>query len=88
LAQSLFQVGGNAGSSLGPLLAALIVIPHGQRSIAWFSVAALVAIVVLTQIGRWYKQHPSVRKARSQAGHATLSRNKVMFAMGILILLV
>jgi FSR family fosmidomycin resistance protein-like MFS transporter len=88
LAQSLFQVGGNAGSSLGPLLAALIVIPHGQRSIAWFSVAALIAIVVLTQIGRWYKQHPSVRKARSQAGHATLSRNKVMFAMGILILLV
>ncbi len=47
LAQSLFQVGGNAGSSLGPLLAALIVIPHGQRSIAWFSLAALVAIVVL-----------------------------------------
>ncbi|OAJ52300.1 Fosmidomycin resistance protein [Paraburkholderia ginsengiterrae] len=88
LAQSLFQVGGNAGSSLGPLLAALIVIPHGQRSIAWFSVAALVAIVVLTQIGRWYKQHPSVKKARSSAGHATLSRGKVMFAMGVLVMLV
>lgn len=88
LAQSLFQVGGNAGSSLGPLLAALIVIPHGQRSIAWFSVAALVAIVVLTQIGRWYKAHPSVRKVRSQAGHATLSRNKVIFAMSVLMLLV
>ncbi|NYH13144.1 MFS transporter [Paraburkholderia bryophila] len=88
LAQSLFQVGGNAGSSLGPLLAALIVIPHGQRSIAWFSVAALVAIVVLTQIGRWYKRHPSIRKARSSAPHATLSRNKVMFAMGVLMLLV
>jgi MFS transporter, FSR family, fosmidomycin resistance protein len=88
LAQSLFQVGGNAGSSLGPLLAALIVIPHGQRSIAWFSVAALVAIVVLTQIGRWYKAHPSVKKVRSQAGHATLSRNKVIFAMSVLMLLV
>ncbi|MFM0016776.1 MFS transporter [Paraburkholderia sediminicola] len=88
LAQSLFQVGGNAGSSLGPLLAALIVIPHGQRSIAWFSVAALVAIVVLTQIGRWYKQHPAVKKARSRTGHATLSRNQVMFAMGVLVLLV
>ncbi|CAB3796826.1 MFS transporter [Paraburkholderia fynbosensis] len=88
LAQSLFQVGGNAGSSLGPLLAALIVIPHGQRSIAWFSAAALVAIVVLTQIGRWYKQHPSVRKARSTVAHATLSRNQVMLAMGVLILLV
>ena len=89
LAQSLFQVGGNAGSSLGPLLAALIIIPHGQRSIAWVSVAALVAIVVLTQIGRWYKRHPATRKAKgAQAGHATLSRNKVLFAMGVLMLLV
>jgi FSR family fosmidomycin resistance protein-like MFS transporter len=88
LAQSLFQVGGNAGSSLGPLLAALIVIPHGQRSIAWFSAAALVAIVVLTQIGRWYKRHPSVKKARAQAAHATLPRNKVIMAMSVLVLLV
>jgi MFS transporter, FSR family, fosmidomycin resistance protein len=88
LAQSLFQVGGNAGSSLGPLLAALIVIPHGQRSIAWFSAAALVAIVVLTQIGRWYKRHPSVKKARGQVAHATLPRNKVIMAMGVLVLLV
>ncbi|MGF6603175.1 FSR family fosmidomycin resistance protein-like MFS transporter [Paraburkholderia sp. GAS448] len=88
-AQSLFQVGGNAGSSLGPLLAALIVIPHGQRSIAWFSVAALVAIVVLTQIGRWYKQHPATKKARgAQAGHPTLPRSKVMLAMSVLVLLV
>ncbi|MFT4064149.1 MFS transporter [Paraburkholderia sp.] len=88
LAQSLFQVGGNAGSSLGPLLAALIVIPHGQRSIAWFSAAALVAIVVLTQIGRWYKRHPSVKKARGQATHATLPRNRIIMAMGVLVLLV
>ncbi|APA84342.1 MFS transporter [Paraburkholderia sprentiae WSM5005] len=88
LAQSLFQVGGNAGSSLGPLLAALIVIPHGQRSIAWFSAAALVAIVVLTQIGRWYKRHPSVRKARGQSAHVALPRNKVVLAMSVLVLLV
>ncbi|WP_233831204.1 MFS transporter [Paraburkholderia sp. ZP32-5] len=88
LAQSLFQVGGNAGSSLGPLLAALIVIPHGQRSIAWFSAAALVAMVVLTQIGRWYKRHPSVKKARGQGTHATLPRNKVIMAMSVLVLLV
>ncbi|MBB5498475.1 MFS transporter [Paraburkholderia sp. MM5384-R2] len=88
LAQSLFQVGGNAGSSLGPLLAALIVIPHGQRSIAWFSAAALVAIVVLTQIGRWYKRHPSVRKARGQGAHVTLPRNKIILAMSVLVLLV
>jgi MFS transporter, FSR family, fosmidomycin resistance protein len=88
LAQSLFQVGGNAGSSLGPLLAALIVIPHGQRSIAWFSLAALVGMVILTQIGRWYKQNPLVKKARAQVGHATLSRNKVMLAMSVLVMLV
>src|SRR5213082_1174533 len=55
LAQSLFQVGGNAGSSVGPLLAAFIVLPHGQRSIAWFSIAALLAIVILTNIGVWYR---------------------------------
>ncbi|SDG59367.1 MFS transporter, FSR family, fosmidomycin resistance protein [Paraburkholderia phenazinium] len=89
LAQSLFQVGGNAGSSLGPLLAALIIIPHGQRSIAWVSSAALVAIVVLTQIGRWYKRHPATKKARAaHAGHASLSRNQVRLAMGVLVLLV
>jgi FSR family fosmidomycin resistance protein-like MFS transporter len=89
LAQSLFQVGGNAGSSLGPLLAALIVIPHGQRSIAWFSLAALVAIVVLAQIGRWYSQHPATKKARgAQAGHPTLKRGQVMLAIGVLVMLV
>jgi FSR family fosmidomycin resistance protein-like MFS transporter len=89
LAQSLFQVGGNAGSSLGPLLAALIVIPHGQRSIAWFSAAALVGILVLTYISRWYKHHPATKKARSgQIAHAALPRGKVAFAMSILVLLV
>ncbi|MFD0891999.1 MFS transporter [Luteolibacter ambystomatis] len=53
LAQSLFQVGGNMGSSFGPLLAALIIVPHGQGSIAWFSVVALLGVVVLYQVGRW-----------------------------------
>lgn len=56
LAQSIFQVGGNAGSAMGPLLAALIVIPFGQGAISWFALAALLAIVVLTRIGNWYKQ--------------------------------
>jgi MFS transporter, FSR family, fosmidomycin resistance protein len=88
LAQSLFQVGGNAGSSLGPLLAAAIIIPHGQRSIAWFSLAALVAIVVLTQIGRWYKAHPGLKKKRAEAPHVALSRSRVATAIGILVLLV
>jgi MFS transporter, FSR family, fosmidomycin resistance protein len=88
LAQSLFQVGGNAGSSLGPLLAALIVIPNGQRSIAWFSAAALVAMLVLTNIGRWYKRHPATKKSRSTVAQSTLPRNKVLGAMSVLMLLV
>jgi FSR family fosmidomycin resistance protein-like MFS transporter len=89
LAQSLFQVGGNAGSSLGPLLAALIVIPHGQRSIAWFSVAALVAIVVLANIGRWYSRHPATKKKKgTRALHPSLPKSRVAFAIGVLVLLV
>ena len=66
LAQSLFQVGGNIGSASGPLLAAFVVVPHGQSSIAWFSGLALVAIFVLIQVGGWYSRHraparPAVR---------------------------
>ena len=57
LAQSFFQVGGNVGSSLGPLLAALVVVPHGQSNVIWFSLLALVGIVVLAGVGDWYRQH-------------------------------
>src|SRR5436309_12107868 len=67
MAQSLFQVGGNAGSAMGPLLAASVVIPAGQRSIAWFSGAALLAIVILVRVGGWYKR---------QAGAGAKSRMK------------
>ncbi|WP_233862901.1 MFS transporter [Paraburkholderia adhaesiva] len=88
LAQSLFQVGGNAGTSLGPLLAAAIIIPHGQHSIAWFSAAALVGIVVLSQIGRWYKAHPNMKKKRAEVPHVALSRARVQTAIVILVLLV
>ncbi|MFC0398515.1 MFS transporter [Paraburkholderia rhizosphaerae] len=88
LAQSLFQVGGNAGTSLGPLLAALIVIPHGQRSIAWFSVAALVGIVVLAQVSRWYSQHPATKKARTGVARPALARGKIALAMSVLVMLV
>ncbi|MGH8819551.1 MAG: MFS transporter, partial [Achromobacter pestifer] len=66
LAQSLFQVGGNVGSALGPLLAALFIIPHGQRSVAWFSLAALFGIVVLTGIGRWYSANRVRLKPRAR----------------------
>ena len=61
LAQSLFQVGGNTGQALGPPLAALIVLPHGQASIAWFSLVALMGIGVLYRVGHWYKERRPAR---------------------------
>jgi FSR family fosmidomycin resistance protein-like MFS transporter len=91
LAQSLFQVGGNAGSALGPLLAALIVLPAGQRSIAWFSIAAAVAIVVLMRVGAWYKAHPSVRRKQGvtdSSARVRLSRKRVTLAMSVLVALI
>jgi len=91
LAQSLFQVGGNAGSALGPLLAAFIVLPRGQSSIVWFSLAALLAIIVLANVGTWSKKHRAA-KAKSQVAHAdyrpALSSRKVVLSVAILIALV
>jgi FSR family fosmidomycin resistance protein-like MFS transporter len=89
LAQSLFQVGGNTGSSLGPLLAAWVIVPHGRGSVAWFSLAALLAMVVLMQVGRWYRLHHVSRSkvVRHTAGEA-LSRNAVVMALLILGLLI
>jgi FSR family fosmidomycin resistance protein-like MFS transporter len=89
LAQSVFQVGGNAGSALGPVLAALIVVPFGQPSIAWFSSIAFVAIVLLWQIGRWYKPRIVPHSSVSVARHADApTPRRVAFAIGILIVLV
>jgi FSR family fosmidomycin resistance protein-like MFS transporter len=90
LAQSLFQVGGNAGSSLGPLLAASVVIPAGQRSIAWFSGAALLAILILLRVGAWYKSHQAAgTKARTAQGQRPrLSTGTVVKSMAILIALI
>ncbi|AZG06461.1 MFS transporter [Pigmentiphaga sp. H8] len=89
LAQSIFQVGGNAGSAMGPLLAAWFIIPRGQDSLAWFALAALLAMVVLYQVGAWYKrQHLSgPRKARPAAPAPTLSRGTVTGSMAILLTL-
>jgi FSR family fosmidomycin resistance protein-like MFS transporter len=91
LAQSVFQVGGNAGSAVGPLLAAFIVLPHGQRGVAWFSLVALVAIVVLTRVSRWYKPRLGYLKKRTAklADQETgLSRVRVASAIAVLIALV
>ncbi|WP_287884681.1 MULTISPECIES: MFS transporter [Paracoccus] len=89
LAQSLFQVGGNFGSALGPLAAALIVLPLGQAGLAWFALVALLGIAVLTGLGNWYRRNgharPSGRKVPER--HAWLSRPQVSRAMAILIAL-
>jgi len=91
-AQSIFQVGGNAGSSLGPLLAAAIVVTRGQKSIMWFSLLALVGIIVLSRIGIWYRDslaHHHAAKHRGTLHRDTgLTRKRVIFSLGILILLV
>ncbi|KIZ34161.1 MFS transporter [Stutzerimonas stutzeri] len=89
LAQSTFQVGGNAGSAFGPLLAAAIVIPYGQGSVAWFSLFAVFAIGVLYGLSRWYRNHLNLFRLK-QGGQAThgLSRGRVRLALVVLALLV
>src|SRR3954452_9410604 len=72
LAQSLFQVGGNFGSAIGPLLAAFIVVPHGQQSIGWFSVGALIGMVVLWRVGGWYAAHLKHRAQRPASAPSTV----------------
>ena len=89
LAQSLFQVGGNAGSALGPLAAAFIVLPRGQRSIAWFTVLAVIGITLLTRIGHWYKSHPAVSGRRSTRNKtSSLPLGRVMLAVAVLLALI
>jgi FSR family fosmidomycin resistance protein-like MFS transporter len=91
-AQSLFQMGGNTGTSLGPLLAALIIAPSGQQSrVAWFSIAALLAIVTLWRVGRWYQTnmfrlHRGGRGGAHEAP-AGLTRGKVGFSLAVLVAL-
>jgi len=90
LAQSVFQLGGNAGSSLGPLLAAWIIVPYGQFSVIWFSVIALLAIIILTYVGNWYKGFMLSRskKVNIQTVVNQFSRTKVIFSVCILLLLI
>ncbi len=89
LAQSLFQVGGNFGSALGPLLAAFIVLPRGQTSVAWFSAAALAGMIILFQVGRWYSHHRVATAKRMAAAPAiVLPRATVLKSIAVLALLV
>jgi MFS transporter, FSR family, fosmidomycin resistance protein len=91
LAQSVFQVGGNVGSATGPILAAFIVIPHGQGSVAWFSMAALLAMMVLVVIGNWYRREhaaPPARRIAHGVERPALSRRKIGWAVTILLVLI
>jgi FSR family fosmidomycin resistance protein-like MFS transporter len=91
LAQSVFQVGGNVGSAIGPLLAAFIVIPHGQSNIAWFSGTALLGMFVLFNVGHWYKAHGVARlKPRTvdAKAEATPQRKEVKIAIAVLLALI
>jgi FSR family fosmidomycin resistance protein-like MFS transporter len=84
LAQSIFQVGGNAGSSLGPLLAALIVVPYGQSSVLWFALLALLGIGILAGVGKWYRQHLAARQRSTSPDASRPLSRKVIFALIVL----
>ncbi len=91
LAQSIFQVGGNTGTAMGPLLAAWVVIPRGQQSVAWFSLAALLAISVLWQVGGWYRRRQELAGPRAkghQGLHRVLPMRTVVLSLVILLVLV
>jgi FSR family fosmidomycin resistance protein-like MFS transporter len=90
-AQSFFQVGGNTGSAIGPLLAVFIILPHGQIGSAWFSIAALLGILVLIRVSRWYKArlaHLQSTSARHEEESAGLPRKQVITAIAVLIALI
>jgi FSR family fosmidomycin resistance protein-like MFS transporter len=87
-AQSVFQLGGSFGTSMGPVLAALIVVPFGQPSIAWFSSIAFVAIIILWRIGLWYRPQISAKKAAVAAVHPDApSSRRVVIALAVLVAL-
>jgi FSR family fosmidomycin resistance protein-like MFS transporter len=90
LAQSIFQVGGNAGSAMGPLLAALIIIPQGRQSLSWFALAAVLAIGVLWNVGNWFKrqQMGAPVRARTRIAAVSLSKGRVAWSVVILLALI
>ena len=90
-AQSVFQVGGNTGTAVGPLLAALVIVPFGQRSVAWFGVAALLGIGLLLQVSRWYATHhiaSNTSRKPAAAAAAPYPRKVVLGAIAVLLLLI
>lgn len=91
LAQSIFQVGGNGGSALGPLLAAIIILPYGQHSISWFALAALLAALIMIRLGAWYKarlKYIVKHQQKTPELNTNISKRAKYGALAILILLV
>ncbi len=92
LAQSIFQLGGNAGSAIGPLLAAIIVLPRGQSSIIWFSALAILGMIILFAIGKWYQERTQLRKKNPvnvlNEIAPGISKNRVIISIGILLVLI
>jgi FSR family fosmidomycin resistance protein-like MFS transporter len=90
VAQSIFQLGGNAGSAIGPLLVALIVAPYGLQNVIWFCIAAGLAIIILTKVSQWYSQHLAApaKRAASKLPDNHLSRKKVALSLVVLLLLI
>ena len=88
-AQSFFQVGGNTGSAIGPLLAAFIVLPQGQKGMAWFAIPAIVGIAILLRVGRWFKAtHAEAKERPEHHPHLHLSRARLVGAITVLITLI
>ncbi|MGE4482358.1 MFS transporter [Acidocella sp.] len=87
LAQSVFQVGGNFGQALGPLMAAFVVLPHGRASIAWFAVVAFGAIAILSALGRWYQAQGHAKRAPRRAAAEALPRGRLILALSVLLAL-
>lgn len=90
-AQAVFQVGGNAGTAIGPLLVILIVVPHGQSYILWFLISGVLGIAALARIGKWYKKHLELRKEKKiviEEKAPDLSKKEINFSIGILLALI
>ena len=92
LAQSIFQVGGNFGSSLGPLLAALLIAPYGQSNLIWFALLALITILVMLRVSHWYKNNlhrlKPIEKPKTSKNAVPLSKNKIRWALAVLLILI
>lgn len=91
LAQSIFQLGGNAGSAIGPLLVALVVAPHGQSYVIWFVIAGVIGILILSRIALWYENHMALRatkKSDLEEEKVQLSNKKITISIIVLLLLI